>query len=60
MDQKSTIKLLKDQISQMTSSTYSHYKRIAELGEENDYLRKRVDYLENKLEQISDRKLNEG
>lgn len=60
MDHVSTIKLLKAQIAQMTSSTYSNYKRIAELAEENDYLRKRVDYLENKLEQISDRKLNEG
>lgn len=60
MDQKSTIKLLKDQISQMTSATYSHYKRIAELAEENDYLRKRVNYLENKLEQVSNRKLNES
>ena len=60
MDRVSTIKLLKSQIAQMTSSTYSNYKRIAELAEENDYLRKRVDYLENKLEQISDRKLNEG
>ena len=44
----------------MTSATYSHYKRIAELVEENDYLRKRVNYLDNKLEQISDRKLNES
>ena len=60
MDRVSTIKLLKAQIAQMTSSTYSNYKRIAELAEENNYLRKRVDYLENKLEQISDRKLNEG
>lgn len=60
MDEKSTIKLLKDQISQMTSATYSHYKRIAELVEENEYLRKRVNYLDNKLEQISDRKLNES
>tara|TARA_B100000519_G_scaffold36863_1_gene26751 strand:+ start:181 stop:363 length:183 start_codon:yes stop_codon:yes gene_type:complete len=60
MDHVSTIKLLKAQIAQMTSSTYSNYKRIAELAEENNYLRKRVDYLENKLEQISDRKLNEG
>ena len=60
MDHVSTIKLLKAQIAQMTSSTYSNYKRIAELAEENDYLRKRVDYLENKLEQISDRKLNES
>ncbi len=60
MDQKSTIKLLKDQISQMTSATYSHYKRISELAEENDYLRKRVNYLENKLEQVSNRKLNES
>jgi len=60
MDEKSTIKILKDQISQMTSATYSHYKRIAELVEENDYLRKRVNYLDNKLEQISDRKLNES
>ena len=58
MDEKSTIKLLKDQISQMNSATYSHYKRIAELAEENDYLRKRVNYLENKLEQVSNRKLN--
>ena len=49
---------MKDQISQMTSATYSHYKRIAELAEENDYLRKRVNYLENKLEQVSNRKLN--
>tara|TARA_R110000796_G_scaffold191374_1_gene308028 strand:+ start:207 stop:389 length:183 start_codon:yes stop_codon:yes gene_type:complete len=60
MDEKSTIKILKDQISQMTSATYSHYKRIAELVEENEYLRKRVNYLDNKLEQISDRKLNES
>ena len=60
MDHVSTIKLLKAQIAQMTSSTYSNYKRIAELAEENNYLRKRVDYLENKLEQISDRKLNES
>ena len=60
MDHVSTIKLLKAQIAQMTSSTYSNYKRIAELAEENNYLRKRVDYLENKLEQISARKLNEG
>ena len=60
MDEKSTIKILKDQISQMTSATYSHYKRIAELVEENDYLRKRVNYLDNKLEKISDRKLNES
>jgi regulator of replication initiation timing len=60
MDEKSTIKILKDQIAQMTSATYSHYKRIAELVEENEYLRKRVNYLDNKLEQISDRKLNES
>jgi len=60
MDEKSTIKILKEQISQMTSATYSHYKRIAELVEENEYLRKRVNYLDNKLEQISDRRLNES
>jgi|TARA_A100001518_G_C1184764_1_gene31977 archaellum component FlaC len=58
MDQESTIKLLKDQISQMTSSTYDNYKRIAELREENNYLRERVKHLENKLEQVSNRKLN--
>lgn len=44
----------------MTSTTYSNYKRIAELVEEKEYLRKRVDCLENKLEQVSVRKLNES
>jgi len=60
MDERETIKLLKGQISQMTSTTYSNYKRIAELVEEKEYLRKRVDCLENKLEQVSVRKLNES
>jgi len=58
--ENSTIKLLKEQIAQMTNSTYNNYKRIAELSEQNIYLRKKVTYLESKLEQISDRRLNES
>jgi len=58
--ENSTIKILKDQIAQMTNSTYNNYKRIAELNEQNIYLRKKVTYLESKLEQISDRRLNES
>jgi|TARA_Y100000114_G_scaffold92135_1_gene85603 hypothetical protein len=58
--ENSTIKILKDQIAQMTNATYNNYKRIAELNEQNIYLRKKVTYLESKLEQISDRRLNES
>tara|TARA_B100000700_G_scaffold256067_1_gene289152 strand:+ start:436 stop:627 length:192 start_codon:yes stop_codon:yes gene_type:complete len=58
--ESSIVKILKDQIAQMTNSTYNNYKRIAELNEQNIYLRKKVTYLESKLEQISDRRLNEG
>jgi len=58
--ENSTIKILKDQIAQMTNATYKNYKRIAELNEQNIYLRKKVTYLESKLEQISDRRLNES
>ena len=58
--ENSTIKLLKEQIAQMTNSTYNNYKRITELNEQNIYLRKKVTYLESKLEQISDRRLNES
>ena len=58
--ENSTIKILKDQIAQMTNATYENYKRIAELNEQNIYLRKKVTYLESKLEQISDRRLNES
>ena len=57
--ENSTIKILKEQIAQMTNATYKNYKRIAELNEQNIYLRKKVTYLESKLEQISDRRLNE-
>ena len=49
--ENSTIKILKDQIAQMTNATYNNYKRIAELNEQNIYLRKKVTYLESKLEQ---------
>ena len=58
--ESSIVKILKDQIAQMTNSTYNNYKGIAELNEQNIYLRKKVTYLESKLEQISDRRLNEG
>ena len=53
-------KLLKDQIKQMTDNTYSLYKRIMELKEENTYLKEKVNKLEDKLEQLSERKLNES
>ena len=53
-------KLLKDQIKQMTDNTYSLYKRIMVLKEENTYLKEKVNKLEDKLEQLSERKLNES
>ena len=39
--ESSIVKILKDQIAQMTNSTYNNYKRIAELNEQNIYLRKK-------------------
>lgn len=52
--------LARNEIKELNEQLYTEYKKVKELREQVDYLKEKLSATEAKLEEISERKLNES
>ena len=56
----SQLSIAKKEITELTRMLYTEYKKVKDLNEQVHYLKNKLSTYENKLETISERKLNES
>mgnify|MGYP003633367976 CR=1 FL=1 len=56
----SQLSIAKKEITELTRMLYTEYKKVKDLNEQVHYLKSKLSTYENKLETISERKLNES
>jgi peptidoglycan hydrolase CwlO-like protein len=52
--------LARNEIKELNEQLYTEYKKVKELREQVDYLKEKLSATEAKLEELSERKLNES
>ena len=52
--------LAKNEIKELNEQLYTEYKKVKELREQVNYLKEKLSSTEAKLEELSERKLNES